>query len=681
MQPQAPSLDIIAAQDAAAAAPVQDTDTSMAPTPENGRENGDSRASSSTNSPAPPEAEESDFFIGNNDSQSSLGVPNIQDMQVTDEENQECTIPVYTVPNEVLIQIFSKLSSAPDLLNVMLTCKRFARNTVDLLWHRPACTNWSKHQKICQTLALPQPYFAYGDFVKRLNLASLAGDINDGSIMPFQGCSRIERLTLTKCKKLTDNGLIPLIQKNPNLLALDISEDADVTEATIYALAQSCRKIQGLNVSSCKEISNPSMVALANNCKYLKRLKLNDCNKMEDATVMAFATNCRNILEIDLQKCVNITNEPVTALLSQGKALRELRLVGCELLEDPAFLNLPPLRTYEHLRILDLTSCALLTDRAVEKIIEVAPRLRNLVLAKCRNITDQSVYAISKLGRNLHYVHLGHCSNITDDAVKKLVSACNRIRYIDLGCCANLTDESVQRLAGLPKLKRIGLVKCLSITDKSVFALSNMGGARRRQFRDSHGNIIEGYDVGYHTSSLERVHLSYCTNLTLKSVIKLLNASPRLTHLSLTGVLPFIREDLSQFCRDAPPDFNDHQRTVFCVFSGQGVMGLRDHLNTDPSYQSLRESVGLSQTQPMRTTMQPGIPPAIPQQNSEIMEDDVVDEDDEDMAIDGGVPVQAAPPPAGGNWPGVIPTPPLAPGPPADLSVPVAPPTPPENGQ
>ncbi len=81
-----------------------------------------------------------------------------------------------------------------------------------------------------------------------------------------------------------------------------------------------------------------------------------------------------------------------------------------------------------------------------------------------------------------------------------------------------------------------------------------------------------GADTHYYSShsSLERVHLSYCTNLTLKvrrisgfldeisadkmeqSIIRLLNSCLRLTHLSLTGVQAFLREDLEQFCRDAP---------------------------------------------------------------------------------------------------------------------------------
>ena len=61
----------------------------------------------------------------------------------------------------------------------------------------------------------------------------------------------------------------------------------------------------------------------------------------------------------------------------------------------------------------------------------------------------------------------------------------------------------------------------------------------------------------------------------------LLNNCPKLTHLSLTGVQAFLLEELLTFCREAPPEFNDHQRDVFCVFSGTGVGRLRDYLNQE----------------------------------------------------------------------------------------------------
>ncbi|KAG5920182.1 hypothetical protein E4U61_000182 [Claviceps capensis] len=562
------------------AAPPNTMYRSPSTTPEDPR---DSRSSSSTASPAPPDNEESDFFLGANDSESSLGVPNFQDMQVDD----SCWPPISRLPNEILISIFAKLGATSDLYHCMLVSKRWARNAVDLLWHRPACTNWPKHHSICQTLGREHPYFRYRDFIKRLNLAALADKVNDGSILPLASCTRVERLTLTNCRGLTDSGLVALVTNSPSLLALDISNDCNITYKSILAIAQNCKRLQGLNISGCVNISNESMIHLAKSCKYIKRLKLNECVQLRDDAVLAFAEQCPNILEIDLYQCLQIGNDPIVSLLSKGSCLRELRLAGCELIDDGAFLNLPDKRVYEHLRILDLTSCTRLTDAAVEKIVEVAPRLRNLVLAKCRNITDVAVNAISNLGKNLHYVHLGHCGQITDEGVKKLVHSCNRIRYIDLGCCSNLTDDSIKRLSLLPKLKRIGLVKCNSITDESVFALAETA-YRPRVRRDTSGIFIGGE---YYTPSLERVHLSYCVNLTLKSIMRLLNSCPRLTHLSLTGVAAFQRDDFQAYCRVAPAEFTQHQRDVFCVFSGNMVSQFRDFLNTSPRFEELRESI------------------------------------------------------------------------------------------
>lgn len=286
---------------------------------------------------------------------------------------------------------------------------------------------------------------------------------------------------------------------------------------------------------------------------------------------MAFAQNCRSILEIDLADCRTLEDDAVTALINEGHQLRELRLAHCTRITDNAFLNLPQDITFESLRILDLTDCGELQDAGVQKIVQAAPRLRNLVLAKCRQITDRAVMAITKLSKNLHYVHLGHCQRITDVGVQQLVKLCNRIRYIDLACCSNLTDTSVQQLATLPKLKRIGLVKCGNITDRSIYALAKP----KHPYQASSSA----------PSSLERVHLSYCTLLSLGGIHALLNNCPKLTHLSLTGVQAFLREDLLAFCREAPPEFNDHQRDVFCVFSGDGVKRLRKHLNDDAAHQ------------------------------------------------------------------------------------------------
>lgn len=81
------------------------------------------------------------------------------------------------------------------------------------------------------------------------------------------------------------------------------------------------------------------------------------------------------------------------------------------LIPRPTPLRSPPaLRPYDHLRYLDVTACAHLSDQAVAGIVKYCPRLRNLMLAKCTRLTDEALFAICGLGKHLHYLHLGHVS-------------------------------------------------------------------------------------------------------------------------------------------------------------------------------------------------------------------------------------------------------------------------------
>ncbi|KIX95607.1 uncharacterized protein Z520_08727 [Fonsecaea multimorphosa CBS 102226] len=528
---------------------------------------------SSDSSPCPGDDEDTDYFMAHaNDSQSSIGaITAIRDCDNdVDIEQVHRLSPISKLPPEILIAILAKLTTTSDLRNCMLVSYHWALYTAGILWHRPLCNKWSNLLNVVEALEKGnKSYFPYHEMIKRLNLSALADKISDGTVQLFTNCKGVERLTLTNCVKLTDFGVAALVDGCRKLQALDVTDLVSLTDHTLHVVAKNCAKLQGLNITNCSNITDESLVEIAENCRQLKRLKLNGVVRATDLSITAVARNCRSILEIDLAGCHSITSESVTALLSNLSNLRELRLAHCIDINDSAFTNLPPRLSFDALRILDLTACEQVRDDAIARIIPAAPRLRNLVLAKCRHITDRAVASICKLTKNLHYIHLGHCINLTDNAVIQLVKACNRIRYIDLACCSRLTDASVRHLAQLPKLRRIGLVKCQNLTDQSIIAL-----ARGPLMFGAGGKI----GVPSQLVSLERVHLSYCVNLTLKGITALLHHCPRLTHLSLTGVQAFLRDDLTCFCRDAPAEFTHPQRDVFCVFSGDGVQRLRDHL-------------------------------------------------------------------------------------------------------
>ena len=478
--------------------------------------------------------------------------------------------PMSHLPPEVLIHILKHLHSQRDLYHALLVSRSWCECSVELLWHRPSFTRLSTLVKMMRVLTRADQTFTYARFIRRLNFLFLGADLTDALFCRLAQCDRLERLTLVNCHAISDDALSRVLPCLPNLVAIDLTGVTKTSDTVIAGLAAASKRLQGINLSGCKNVTDVGVLALATNCPLLRRVKLSGLEHVTDAPVSALAKACPLLLEIDLNNCKRITDISVRDLWTYSTHMREMRLSQCTELTDAAFPaplrndNLPrtnnpfplprlteelsPLvlsRPLDHLRMLDLTSCALITDDAVDGIISHAPKIRNLVLSKCTQLTDRTVENVCLLGKHLHYLHLGHAANITDRSIKSLARCCTRLRYVDFaskshasfGCvqhsphfldCTLLTDMSVFELASLPKLRRIGLVRVSNLTDEAVYALA-----------ERH-------------NTLERIHLSYCDQISVMAIHFLLQKLHKLTHLSLTGIPSFRKPELQQFCRQPP---------------------------------------------------------------------------------------------------------------------------------
>ncbi|KAI8098178.1 uncharacterized protein B0P05DRAFT_501614 [Gilbertella persicaria] len=455
------------------------------------------------------------------------------------------------LPSELLQQILQYILEAPDgtcqdLLNCALQCRSWSYHALQLLWHKPLILKPQTWLKFSKTLALLDTYIDYAPLVRRINLSAVPEYIGDESLLTLSMCKQLDRITLTGCMHISENGLQQFLSKDTGryLLSMDLSEIKHITDETVLLIAETCRSLQGLNLT-------------VNPVKEEECLGVTDKNE----SIMALTMYCPNLLEIDVINC-NISNQALTSIFEKSRELRELKVNNCQFLNDHGFIC-SSLTTrpsyYDQLRILDLTNIVSITDRTVDCITQSAPKIRNLILNKCVHITDKSVDYLTRLGRYLHYIHLGSCKNITDQAIIHLTSKCTRIRYIDLASCHRLGDDTVVALAALPKLKRIGLVKCHRITNRAIIALT-------RHARTS--------------VSLERIHLSYCEQLTVQAIAVLVIHCRRLTHLSLSFIPAFQHEEFQRFCRPPPKEYNAELQRTFCVFSGQNVHDLRSYLKS-----------------------------------------------------------------------------------------------------
>lgn len=466
---------------------------------------------------------------------------------------------ILVLPPEILKLVFSFFKERLELVSLLTVCKYWARLLVELIWFRPKLQSEAAYRGIQKVLdADPaSTFFNYRLYVRRLNVCFILNFAEDSFLEKFQNCPNLERLTLVNCSKLTGSAIAKVLRNCTKLQSVDMSGIKCVTDEILDALATNCPRLQGIYAPDAGAVSNAAIIRLFRACPYLKRIKLTKSENVDDAAIDELSRNFKYVVEIDLHGCPNVTDDSLSRVFSNLEQLREFRISQNKNVSDRIFQSLPDVSFLTRLRILDFTDCLYITDRSIEKVVRCAPRLRNVVLSKCINVTDASLRALATLNKSLHYVHLGHCSNITDYGVKLLVASCYRLQYIDLACCTQLTDASVVELAALPRLKRIGLVKCVHITDRGITQLVHKRGP---------GDL------------LERVHLSYCTQLTQQPIFLLLRHCPKLTHLLLTGIQAFLRPEFRQFCRAAPEEFTPHQRLLFCVFSGAGVRQLREFL-------------------------------------------------------------------------------------------------------
>ncbi|VEU19650.1 DEKNAAC100622 [Brettanomyces naardenensis] len=469
--------------------------------------------------------------------------------------------PIGVLPPEVLCLIFSYINSKGDLLSVALTCKYWAELIVELIWFRPGISGERVYKRLGKVMEKPrdETYWDYRLYIKRLNLSLVPSIVTNRYLDMFQGCQNLERITLVNCTHVGSGSVASLLHGCGRLQSIDLTGVRDIRDDIYEQLGLNCKRLQGLYAPGSFNVTKPAVLQVIQCCPLLKRVKLSDCPGVDDEVLLALVSNCPNLVEIDLHGCDKITNVALHEMFATLEFLKEFKISKNENVTGACFDSTDGSELcLDRLRIIDFTQCPNIADSAIEKFVSLAPRLRNVVLSKCTAITDRSLRAIATLGKSLHYVHLGHCSNITDFGARELIKSCYRLQYIDLACCTQLTNATVVELAQLPKLKRIGLVKCSQITDEGILALAE--------------------NSRTHEDNLERVHLSYCMNLTIYPIYRLLKAFPKLTHISLTGVAQFLRHDITQFCRDPPQEFNPHQKSIFCVFSGEGVNQLRVYL-------------------------------------------------------------------------------------------------------
>ncbi|XP_062203957.1 F-box/LRR-repeat protein 3-like isoform X2 [Phragmites australis] len=341
--------------------------------------------------------------------------------------------------------------------------------------------------------------------LQRLSLSRCKAVTDMGLGCVAVGCSDLRELSLKWCLGVTDLGLELLALKCKKLTTLDLSYTMVTKER--FASIMKLPKLEVLALVGCVGIDDDALGCLEKVCnKSLQVLDISNCQNVTDEGVSSVLKSIPNLLELNLSYCCPVTPSMVSSFQSIAK-LQTLKLEGCKFMAD----GLKGIgRSCVSVKELSLSKCSGVTDTELSFVVSRLKNLLKLDITCCRDITDVSLAAITSSCTSLISLKMESCSHVTSGGLQLIGKHCSHLEELDL-TDNDLDDEGLKALARCSKLSSLKIGICLRISDEGLSHIGKSGGISDNGVTQ----IAQGCPM------LESINLSYCTGITDRSLMSL----------------------------------------------------------------------------------------------------------------------------------------------------------------
>jgi len=208
-----------------------------------------------------------------------------------------------------------------DLL--LLRCLMFLHERP--FWFRLAMVN----TRLWNLVSHHRSSIRFPEFVRKLSSEQRRGAAMDPStIANLVGRSpRLLHLDFSDCTVVDDKICFHVGESCPELLTLSLRGSSHVTDIGVEDLAN-CRKLERLDLSFCEFVTDEGVLSIARSLSGLKLLSLSHCHEISEEGIIAVAKGCRELVYLDISYCKRITDRGLKAILRFCSSLRHLDLRG-----------------------------------------------------------------------------------------------------------------------------------------------------------------------------------------------------------------------------------------------------------------------------------------------------------------------------------------------------------------
>ena len=216
------------------------------------------------------------------------------------------------------------------------------------------------------------------------------------------------------------------------LLSIDISESYDddesspqITDHTLQSIAEHCTgRLQSLSLSYCREITDTGVITISEHCTNLKSLNLGDCCEITDASIISISTHCTELQLLNLENC-QITDACIISISTHCTKLESLSIESCDLITDASIISISSHCT--GLQLLNLWCCQQITDVSIISISIHCTGLKKLFV-RCTAITDASLIAIVKNCTGLQLLDTYQCNGLSSEELRDDFDSVSKLR-------------------------------------------------------------------------------------------------------------------------------------------------------------------------------------------------------------------------------------------------------------
>ncbi|XP_026444482.1 F-box/LRR-repeat protein 12-like [Papaver somniferum] len=369
---------------------------------------------------------------------------------------------IMNLPDDCLLHIFQGLDSSIDRDSFGLSCHRWLH--IQNTSRRSLQFNSSLTQYTRSTVSQRRPNISSFNVCKlltrfqQLSSLSLSGcsELPDSSLSQLQFFgSNLQILNLDCCFRISDTGFCLIATGCPNLKSIGLYR-CNITDIGLIAVVKSCSSLQRINLSYCTSISDQGIGFLSQECRQLRSVSISHCRSV---TGTGFIGCSETLIHVEADSC-KLEPDGISGLVSAG-GLEHLNLSDLSWCIHGDGLARIGQGSAVNLRVLNLRMCRNATDEAIMMISKGCPILQEWSLAFCHGITLTGWVTIGSNCHNLEVLHVNRCRNLCDRGLQALRDGCkcrSRLHMNHCGLVSQLAIESFKCRRGSVDIREEELV-------------------------------------------------------------------------------------------------------------------------------------------------------------------------------------------------------------------------------